>query len=197
MSERHPVLQKCDPIGGWMYDDELLWLHEQAKDCSLVVEIGVWQGKSTTAIAMGLPSNGKLFAIDSWRGSQEELSSAHSIMQTTEGQRSVFLNAMSNLFEFISFGKVIPICMNSVEAGQAIGALTYEADFVFIDGSHDYLNVKQDIATWLPMTHTNSLIAGHDFTWPGVEKAVREAFGDKFSRGPGSIWYVDRAKVSV
>jgi predicted O-methyltransferase YrrM len=194
MNSSNPVLERCAKIGGWMYDDELLWLHETAKECSLVVEIGVWQGKSSTAIAMGLPENGRMFCIDSWRGSEDELSTAHAIMQTTQGQKSIFINAMDNLFEFISFGKVIPFCMKSVDACAMLDYVG-EVDFVFIDGSHDYNNVKLDLEAWFPSTHENSIIAGHDFTWSGVEKAVREFFGGKVKRGPGSIWYVDRSEL--
>jgi hypothetical protein len=180
-----------------MYDEELLWLNKTANECSLVVEIGVWQGKSTTALALGLPQNGRLFCIDSWQGSDDELHAAHSIMQTTEGQKSVFLNAMDNLFEFIVMGKVVPICMKSIEACHLFqDTFVDDIDFVFIDGSHDYLNVKQDIATWFPMTHSNSIIAGHDYgSFEGVTKAVNEEFGGKVKRGPGSIWYVDRSEL--
>lgn len=189
------VLDRCKKIGGWMYDEELIWLNQSVKDCSVAVEIGVWQGKSTTAIALGLPDGAKLFAIDTWKGSDDELNSSHSIMQTTEGQMSIYIDAMKNLFEFISFGKVIPICMSSIYAYEFIGPLIHEIDFIFIDGSHDYISVKQDIESWSQMTHKNSIIAGHDYTWPGVNKAVTELFGSNVNRGPGSIWFVECAKL--
>lgn len=189
------VIDRCKKIGGWMYDDELIWLNQSVKDCSVAVEIGVWQGKSSTAIALGLPDDGKLFAIDTWKGSSEELSSAHSIMQTTEGQKSIYIDAMKNLFEFISFGKVVPLCMSSINAFEFLCPLVHEVDFVFIDGSHTYESVKQDIQLWSEMTHEHSVIAGHDFTWPGVGKAVTEMFGNNVNRGPGSIWFVECNKL--
>lgn len=51
-------------------------------------------------------------------------------------------------------------------------------DIVYIDGLHDYKNVKADIFAWLPVC--TKYIAGHDF-WPkkfsGVVKAVHETIG--------------------
>jgi hypothetical protein len=86
----------------------------------------------------------------------------------------------------------VSLLKNKRPAGQLVD----DIDFVFIDGSHDYLNVKQDIATWFPMTHSNSIIAGHDYgSFDGVTKAVNEEFGGKVKRGPGSIWYVDRSEL--
>lgn len=47
-------------------------------------------------------------------------------------------------------------------------------DFIYIDASHEYEDVKQDIQKYLPKT--KYLIGGHDYQkeWPGVIKAVSE-----------------------
>lgn len=52
-------------------------------------------------------------------------------------------------------------------------------DFVYIDGIHQYENVKQDILNYLPKIKKGGVIGGHDYgpTWPGIEKAVTEIFG--------------------
>jgi len=50
-------------------------------------------------------------------------------------------------------------------------------DFIYIDGSHKYKDVKKDLELYLPKT--NHLIGGHDYQkeWPGVVKAVEEVIG--------------------
>jgi len=50
-------------------------------------------------------------------------------------------------------------------------------DFIYIDGSHKYEDVKKDLELYLPKT--NHLIGGHDYQkeWPGVIKAVEEIVG--------------------
>lgn len=48
-----------------------------------------------------------------------------------------------------------------------------KVDFIYIDGSHEYENVKADLQRYYPLA--NKLIAGHDYYWkPGVKKAVDE-----------------------
>ena len=52
-------------------------------------------------------------------------------------------------------------------------------DFIYIDGIHQYENVKQDIINYLPKVKKGGVIGGHDYgsTWVGVQKAVDEMFG--------------------
>jgi hypothetical protein len=60
-------------------------------------------------------------------------------------------------------------------------------DMVFIDAGHTYEEVKSDIEVWQPVA--NKVICGHDYcdAWPGVVKAVDEAFG-KPDKVVGTIW---------
>ena len=51
-------------------------------------------------------------------------------------------------------------------------------DFIYLDASHDYESVKEDIETWLPKMKKGSIISGDDYVvcWPGVIRAVNEVF---------------------
>ena len=63
---------------------------------------------------------------------------------------------------------------------DALGKLTGRTfDFIYIDGIHQYENVKQDIINYLPMVKKGGVIGGHDYgpSWPGVKQAVDEMFG--------------------
>ncbi len=78
--------------------------------------------------------------------------------------------------------------MTSKEASTLIDRV----DMVFIDAAHDYESVKEDIELWLPKT--KGVIAGHDYFggYPGVVRAVDEAFGDKVIRDyeDENVWMV-------
>jgi predicted O-methyltransferase YrrM len=49
-------------------------------------------------------------------------------------------------------------------------------DVVFIDLTHTYEAVKEDIALWLPKVKKGGYLAGDDYheNWPGVIQAVDE-----------------------
>lgn len=64
---------------------------------------------------------------------------------------------------------------------------------VFIDGNHQYADVKADIEMWLPKIEKGGLICGHDYggTYKGVKQAVDEIFSDRLVLTPGKrIWGV-------
>lgn len=54
-------------------------------------------------------------------------------------------------------------------------------DIVYIDGMHDYENVKRDLLSWFPKVKLGGWIAGHDYDYldghKGVIQAVDEVFG--------------------
>lgn len=74
----------------------------------------------------------------------------------------------------------------------AAGVADQSRDFVFIDADHRYEAVKRDIELWLPKVRPGGLICGHDFCtgWPGVVRAVREAFVGGHYDKDSTIWFV-------
>jgi len=71
-------------------------------------------------------------------------------------------------------------------------------DFVFIDAIHTYEAVKQDIALWASKVRPAGLIAGHDYRWPGVQKAVLEfqeqsKYQGFFTPPSSDIWFFVKA----
>jgi predicted O-methyltransferase YrrM len=62
----------------------------------------------------------------------------------------------------------------SVEAAKQVadGSL----DFVYIDGAHDYDNVKADLKAWLPKVRVGGIVAGDDFyDFPSGKGGVMQA----------------------
>jgi hypothetical protein len=61
-------------------------------------------------------------------------------------------------------------------------------DFTYIDGNHEYEEVKKDIELYLPKTR--QIIGGHDYQvqWPGVMRAVNEIFGTPDKTYPDGSW---------
>jgi hypothetical protein len=161
-------------IEGWISATELNWLYQTAKGMDSIVEIGSWKGRSTLALLNGC--HGPVYAVDTFKGSPEEQEGPHQEAVTGDIY-SIFLRNVGN------FKNVIPLQMTSEEAVNKVPPV----DMAFVDGSHRYEDVKQDIELWRPKAR--KLICGHDYNWPDVAKAVDEAFEPDQIKLTGSIWY--------
>lgn len=159
-------------IEGWMSGDELLWLAEQASKHKLIVEIGCYKGRSTRALADN--TRGIVLTFDNFGGPTEI---------EVPNREEIYNEYQRNTFD----------CNNIITFRENHREIFYtgpDADMIFIDGAHGYHAVLSDIRYWIDHLQPNGLICGHDYgsDWPGVDKAVREIFGEP-ERGPGSIWF--------
>ena len=143
--------------------DELIKL---VPDNGVVVEVGCWKGKSTAYLAVAAFNTGRsirVWGVDTWLGSPEH-----------GGQPDLYETFCQNMRPI--WHLFTALRRPSVEAAK--GFVDASIDFVFIDAAHDYKNVKADIAAWTPKVKKGGVIAGHDYMcgWPGVDRAVAEAF---------------------
>ena len=60
-------------------------------------------------------------------------------------------------------------------------------DFVFIDGDHSYVSIKNDIKCWNSKVKEDGLIMGHDYNWGDVARAVGECFTEVWIL-PDNVW---------
>jgi hypothetical protein len=163
-------------IEGWMFPEEILWLRETAKKMpGGIIELGSWKGRSTKEL---LDSGHPVTAVDHWQGSPDPNDETHQAQP-----EDIYAEFMANVGHYPN---LTVLKMTSLEAAGKLNG--DQADMVFIDASHDYQNVKADIAAWLPKTR--KMICGHDYAagWPGVRRAVDEAFPEGI-KVVGSIWF--------
>jgi hypothetical protein len=149
-----------------------------------VVEIGCYRGESSKIIARYA---GKLFCIDPWKDGLIETGSAtNSRFQYQE------MAKVEALFDSALAQKpnVIKIRGDSNDLVEVFGNCL--VSFVYIDSLHAYETVHNDICRWWPKIVQGGHMGGHNYSawWPGVVRAVREAFGkpDKLYRD--SSWVV-------
>ena len=145
------------------------------------VEIGAWKGKSICYAGVEIINSGKKIKIDSidtWEGSPGE-----SVLMDDESivNKTLYFDFLKNIEPVRDV--VFPIKLPSVEAAKL-----YQDEslfFVFVDGSHLYEAVKEDIIAWLPKVKSGCFIGGHDIDqteeFNGVRKAVDEVLG------PGNV----------
>lgn len=67
-------------------------------------------------------------------------------------------------------------------------------DFIFIDGDHSYERCYEDLNLWYSKVRPGGLFSGHDFSLPGVNKALLQFRTENNIKGffkviPNDVWY--------
>ena len=151
---------------------------------STFVEVGSWKGKSSAYMAVEIANSNKqidFYCVDTWEGSTE-----HTYEQT-QNLYYTFLHNMKDLKHLYT-----PLKMPSVDAAQLFD--DESLDFVFIDASHEYVDVVADIKAWYPKIKKGGMLAGDDYSdaWPNVQKAVQDSFSDFFVNE--GCWAIHRSE---
>ena len=129
------------------------------------VELGAWLGKSS-AYLCDKATHQNITIIDSWKGSPNELTTTHKLA-TEVDIYDLFVDNMGERK------------YNVIKGESKVAAkmfLDESLDVVFIDLTHTYEAVKEDIKLWLPKVKKGGYIAGDDYHqhWQGVIQAVDE-----------------------
>ena len=105
--------------------------------------------------------NIEFYCVDNWKGSIEHLGNPE-LPKLYE----IFTKNMEPVKDHYT-----PVKMNSLEA---VNLFPNESlDFVFIDASHEYEDVKEDIKAWLPKVKIGGILAGHDYHHQPIKDALK------------------------
>jgi predicted O-methyltransferase YrrM len=172
--------ERWEQIPGWFnWSDLYDKFVAEAEGITKVVEIGVWQGRSTAYLAHLIEQSGKpifFYAFDTFEGSPEHNADIDAMKQRGTSLENI---ARQNLIDCGVADHVRILKQASVEGAKRFENGTL--DLVFIDGDHGHEAVKADILAWLPKLKPGGLIAGDDYSphWPGVVQAVDELLPER------------------
>lgn len=161
------------------FHDFYKWAFDQLPEKGTFVEVGVFMGHSVAYMATLAEKARKkinVVAVDTFEGSHE-----HRLKGITGFYDQFMSNILACKFNYIDLIAVTP---------NEAAAIDGPVDFVYIDAAHDYESVKADIAAWWPKVKPGGILAGHDYceAWPGVKKAVDEAFPNRQLTSK-SVWF--------
>lgn len=164
-----------ESIFGW-FDFQDIYLEQiqrASNDDAVFVEVGCYMGKSTAFMATEIINSGKnitFITVDTFQGENTEPCINIDLYKT-------FLKNIEPVKHI-----VIPIVGFSTVVSNLFADKSL--DFVFIDASHKYKDVCNDINAWLPKVKLTGMIGDHDYEGghPEVCKAVDEIFKDRVTR---------------
>jgi len=117
-----------------------------------IVEIGSYKGYSTLFIAKGVKHSGrknKVFSIDPHYGTRPSFQKT-----ITEGQVKKIVFSIKD------------------KSQHAIKKFNKRISMLFIDGSHEYEDVREDFLSWSPLIVKGGFLLFHDIYSPDVKKAI-------------------------
>jgi predicted O-methyltransferase YrrM len=171
-------------IPGWVCP-QLLALYDEVAEtvtAGRVAEVGCAYGKSLAYLLRHLRVSVDVHAIDAW---EEFMGGDNLPPETFERMRAYGTPRRACEQEVAAcfppdgpqLERVKFTSERSVKAAEAFEKRSL--DFVFIDADHSFEAVRDDIAAWMPKVKKGGTLAGHDLNmhYPGVETAVRKAFG--------------------
>jgi predicted O-methyltransferase YrrM len=135
-----------------------------------VVEVGTWFGRNTAALAKLVGPTGRVFGVDTWKGSSEHQPGSYAHHRNLPYLRQQFL---SNMVQWEVSDRVTPMSMTSCKAASTLED-GVEPDLVFIDGAHDKASVKADLEAWYPKLAPNGILCGDLWSWESVRGAIEE-----------------------
>ncbi len=177
------IVEAMDSIKGYLTYNEGLALFASALAVScpdhppVIVEIGSFQGRSTTVLALAArQTGGVVFAIDPHSGKRAG----------SRGIPDTFKLFQENLYARSLEQMVRPIRLFSTEV-----TWQGEIDFLFIDGGHQYEEVSQDFNHFSSFIRQGGLLAFHDYGAYGIPNSFGYGRTIDFSPWPGVTRCVD------
>jgi hypothetical protein len=152
---------------GWLTPETAAALKQFfTQNTRIVVELGAWLGRSTRFIAESAP-NSVVISVDHWEGSEEH----HHDPVTRAMLPSLYDTFLSSCWEHR--GKIVPVRLRTIEGLNLIAEVGIQPDLIYIDASHAYEDVRQDLLTAKRLFPT-SVIVGDDWYNTEVSRAVRQ-----------------------
>ena len=175
----------------------LLQAKRSRREAQTMAEIGVWQGQAARWYLNAMPRL-TLYLVDpfaagkpgeSWHDEGDKFGR---LGQEQHDNNKWLVEQLCEQFK----PRASIVQLPSVEAAKQFG--DGSLDLVFIDGAHDYKNVKADIDAWHRKVRIGGYFCGHDYKPRGcglygknVGRAVdgfRDQMGWDFQVLPGKVW---------
>lgn len=153
-----------------------------------IIEVGSWHGASAINMALickelGLDTT--IYCVDTWLGAVEFYThpTPERDLMLKDGYPQVYYKFLDNIRKAGVESMIKPITLPSNLAHKILP----NADLIYIDGSHEYEDVKNDIIHYRQKLNNGGIIFGDDYSntvFPGVKKAV-----DEFNREIINNWF--------
>lgn len=170
----------------WHFDEAFLSqvVYRRCAQPQLVLEVGSWLGNSAILSVLHYLNalhwrDFTLVCVDTWLGSVEHWlrdtdQRARQVLGIEHGYPRLYDHFLSNIMHAGVQDYVQPLPQTSVNAARILTAYEMYFDWVFIDASHETVEVFLDMNVYWPLVKIGGVLCGDDWNWPSVQQAVED-----------------------
>jgi hypothetical protein len=164
---------------------------------TVIIEVGTWLGASAIHMAkicreLGLQTT--IYCVDTWLGAEEFWTSKADTeernLRQKNGYPQVYFDFLANVVQHDCQDLIVPIPNTSTIGSIILQDRRVLAELIYIDGSHEYEDVKTDVLAYKKLLSPKGLMFGDDIGWGSVKMAISEVCPNH--REIGNFWLVDQ-----
>lgn len=184
-------------ITGWNSTSPVFDIMLNANNLSTIIEVGSWKGASAINIVKILKEQGvkdpRVICIDTFLGSQEhwDFDNVYHSLKFKNGRPTLYEQFLVNVISEGMEDNIIPLVQTSQHASIILKKLGVVVDLIYVDGSHEYEDVRRDLKDYWSLLKIDGFIFGDDWGWEGVNKAVKE-FGKEYEIYANHFWSIKK-----
>lgn len=184
-----------DDRKGWGSEDP--FLHEIIEKVrpKTILEIGTWKGASAIYMARCVKELGletEIICADPHTASAGLwISNRDAMHMTAKGECGTYDVFLANVLRTGMTDVITPFRATASVATSVLRKLKIQADMIYVDGSHDPIDVYADLCHVLRVVHDDSVIVCDDYDHTGI-KGVTQGVAEFLKQNPGYILAASR-----
>lgn len=182
-------------VFGWHSDSQIFSGLIRETKPKTIIEVGTWLGASAINMARETRSAGldtTIYCVDTWLGAEEFWTrwshTPERDLRCRNGMPQVYYSFLSNVVEHGMQDIIVPVPNTSHIGSMILKHNGVQAELIYIDGSHEYEDVKRDIKDYMPVLASGGVMFGDDMNWYDVRAAVEDSFGKSFDLVEDNFW---------
>lgn len=166
----------------------------------VIVECGSFVGESACYMGQHLKATGRdavIICVDTFYGGIDHFKGAPEKINNHFGRPDLFYRFMANVIDRGCADMILPLAIDSINGARLLKHLGIQADFAYIDASHEESDVLRDYEAYWEIMRPGGVfvIDDHSNHFPGVVKDW--ATFSKKHKIPESKWDVSGEKIAV
>jgi len=171
-------------LQGWNSNSKIFYDLINEKRPKLIIEVGTWKGCSAIHMAKYIKNNKidcQILCVDTWLGGLEHWLQKniktrpwYQYLNLKNGYPSLYYQFIYNVIKSELQDIIVPFPNTSLIAARFLKRNDIKADLIYIDGSHDELDVYLDLVNYFDLLTDDGIIFGDDYAYQSVQSALEK-----------------------